>query len=44
VGHGIGDYGAIVGTGVTMGVTRYLKAMFYNIHTNDPPTIAGVSL
>jgi len=34
--------GAIVGTGVSLGVTRYLKSMLYDIHANDPTTIAGV--
>jgi len=36
--------GAIVGIGVTLGVTRYLKSMLYNIHANDPVTIAGVAI
>lgn len=36
--------GAIVGIGVTLGVTRYLKSMLYDIHANDPATIAGVAI
>jgi ABC-type antimicrobial peptide transport system permease subunit len=46
VGHGIvlAITGAIGGTGVTLGVTRYLKSMLYDIHANDPATIAGVAV
>jgi len=36
--------GAIVGVGVALAVTRYLKSMLYDIHANDPVTIAGVSI
>jgi ABC-type antimicrobial peptide transport system permease subunit len=36
--------GAIVGIGVTLGVTRYLNSMLYDIHANDPATIAGVAI
>ena len=36
--------GAILGIGVTMGVTRYLKSMLYDIHANDPATIVGVTV
>jgi hypothetical protein len=32
---------AIVGIGVTLVVTRYLKSMLYDIHANDPATIVG---
>jgi len=34
--------GAVVGTGVAIGVTRYLKAMLYNVRPDDPVTIAAV--
>jgi len=36
--------GAIVGIGVALGVTRYLNSMLYDIHANDPATIAGVAI
>jgi predicted permease len=36
--------GAIVGIGVALAVTRYLKSMLYDIHANDPATIAGVAI
>jgi len=46
VGQGIvlAIAGAIVGIGVSLGVTRYLKSMLYEIHANDPATIAGVAI
>ena len=46
VGHGmvLAITGAMVGIGVTLGVTRYLKSMLYDIHANDPATIAGVTI
>jgi len=46
VGQGIvlAIAGALVGIGVTLGVTRYLKSMLYDIHANDPATIAGVAV
>jgi predicted permease len=44
MGHGIvlAITGAMVGIGVTLGVTRYLKSILYDIHANDPATVAGV--
>ena len=36
--------GAILGIGVALAVTRYLKSMLYDIHANDPATIAGVAI
>jgi predicted permease len=36
--------GATVGIGVALGVTRYLKSMLYDIHANDPATIASVAI
>jgi ABC-type antimicrobial peptide transport system permease subunit len=44
VGQGIvlAITGAMVGIAVALGVTRYLKSMLYDIHANDPATIAGV--
>ena len=36
--------GAIVGIGLTLAVTRYLKSMLYDIHANDPATIAGAAI
>jgi macrolide transport system ATP-binding/permease protein len=46
VGQGIvlAITGALVGIGVTLGVTRYLKSMLYDVHANDPATIAGVAI
>jgi len=46
VGQGIvlAITGAMVGIAVALGVTRYLKSMLYNIHANDPATIAGVTI
>jgi len=34
--------GAVVGIGVAIGVTRYLKAMLYNVRADDPVTIVAV--
>ena len=34
--------GAMVGIGVTLGVTRYLNSMLYDLHANDPATIVAV--
>jgi len=46
VGQGIvlATCGALVGIGVTLGVTRYLDSMLYDLHANDPATIAGVAI
>jgi ABC-type antimicrobial peptide transport system permease subunit len=46
VGQGIvrAITGAIVGIGVTLGVTRYLRSMLFDIHANDPVTISGVAI
>ncbi len=46
VGQGIvlAIIGAIVGIGVALAATRYLKSMLYDIHANDPATIVGVSI
>jgi predicted permease len=46
VGRGIvlAIAGAIVGIGIALGVTRYLKSMLYDIHANDPETIIGVAI
>ena len=46
VGQGIvlAIAGAMVGIGVALGVTRYLKSMLYDIHANDPVTITGVAI
>jgi hypothetical protein len=43
-GNRPGGVGGLVGIGVTLGVTRYLNSMLYDIHANDPATIAGVAL
>jgi predicted permease len=44
VGQGIvlATSGAIVGIAVTLGVTRYLNSMLYDLHANDPATIGAV--
>jgi predicted permease len=34
--------GAVAGTGVAMGVTRYLKSMLYDVKADDPVTIVVV--
>ncbi len=46
VGQGIilAIVGAVVGIGVALGVTRYLKSMLYDIHANDPATLIGVAV
>jgi len=46
VGQGIvlAISGAMVGIAVSLGVTRYLKSMLYDIHANDPVTIVGVAI
>ena len=46
VGQGIvlAISGAIVGIAVSLGVTRYLRSMLYDIHANDPVTIVGVAI
>ncbi|MFZ0463711.1 MAG: ABC transporter permease [Candidatus Acidiferrales bacterium] len=46
VGQGImlAIVGAVVGIGVALGVTRYLKSMLYDIHANDPATMIGVAI
>ncbi len=35
--------GAAVGIGVALGVTRYLASMLFDVHANDPLTMAGVA-
>ena len=46
VGQGIllAVAGAGIGIGVALGVTRYLKSMLYDVHANDPATIAAVAI
>ncbi|MHB8484272.1 MAG: ABC transporter permease [Candidatus Acidiferrales bacterium] len=46
VGQGIllAAAGAVVGIGVAVGVTRYLKSMLYNVHANDPATMIAVAV
>lgn len=46
VGQGIilAMVGAAVGVGVTLGVTRYLSSMLYDVHANDPVTIMSVTI
>ena len=36
--------GATMGIGVAVGVTRYLQSMLYDVHANDPVTIAAVAI
>jgi predicted permease len=36
--------GAAVGIGVALGVMRYLKAMLFDVRSNDPATLAGVAI
>jgi predicted permease len=46
VGQGIvlAITGAMVGIGVTLGVTRYLNSILYDVQANDTATIAGVAI
>jgi predicted permease len=46
VGQGIvlALVGAAVGIGVSLGVTRYLKSMLYDVHASDPATIVSVAI
>ncbi|HVA17524.1 MAG TPA: FtsX-like permease family protein, partial [Candidatus Dormibacteraeota bacterium] len=46
VGQGIilAMVGAAVGIGVALGVTRYLSAMLYDVHANDPLTMVSVAI
>jgi putative ABC transport system permease protein len=46
VGQGIvlAISGAMVGIAVSLGVTRYLGSMLYDIRANDPATIVGVAI
>ena len=46
VGQGIAlaIAGAAAGIGVALGVTRYLKAMLFDVQSNDPATFAGVAI
>ncbi len=34
--------GTVVGSGVAIGVTRYLKSMLYDVRADDPITIVAV--
>jgi predicted permease len=36
--------GTMVGFGVALGVTRYLAAMLYDVHPNDPATLIAVAV
>ncbi|MGB6961620.1 MAG: FtsX-like permease family protein, partial [Candidatus Acidiferrum sp.] len=36
--------GAVAGTGVALGVMRYLNSMLYDVHANDPLTMIAVAL
>jgi len=36
--------GAVLGVGVALGVTRYLKSMLYEVQANDPVTIVVVAV
>jgi predicted permease len=36
--------GAVVGIGVALGLTRYLAAMLYDVHPNDPVTLIAVAV
>jgi len=46
VGQGIllALVGAAVGIGAAIGVTRYMASMLYDVHANDPATIAGMAI
>jgi len=46
VGQGIllAIAGAVVGIGVALGVTRFLKSMLYDIQANDPVTMIGAAV
>ena len=36
--------GAAIGIAAALGVTRFMSAMLYGIHADDPPTFAGVAI
>lgn len=36
--------GALLGTGIALGVTRYLASMLYAVHASDPVTLISVAL
>ena len=36
--------GTVIGIAAAMGVTRFISAMLYGIHANDPATITGVAI
>lgn len=36
--------GALLGTGVALGVTRYLASMLYDVHASDPLTLISVAV
>src|SRR5215467_9780293 len=46
VGQGIvlATCGAVVGIAAALGVTRYLNSMLYDLHANDPATLAGAAI
>jgi predicted permease len=46
VGHGLvmAFVGIAIGIAVALGVTRYLDAMLYGVHANDPVTMIAVSV
>jgi len=46
VGQGISlaTVGAVVGIGVALGITRYLKSMLYGVQTDDPLTMIAVAV
>lgn len=43
-GIALAAVGAAVGIGVALGVTRYLAAMLYDVHPNDPVTLIAVAV
>jgi len=43
-GIGLTLVGAVLGTGVALGVTRYLASMLYDVHANDPLTLIAVAV
>ena len=43
-GIGLALLGAVIGTTVALGITRYLTSMLYNVHATDPTTVISVAV
>jgi putative ABC transport system permease protein len=43
-GIALSSVGAVAGIGIALAITRYLTAMLYNVHANDPWTLIAVAV